>query len=85
MWLVRLLMMVVIAFLVFFAFTSLAATFSRWLRPGTGQRKSCPKCHDTGWIAVEGSTQRACECGMIRRGPPGKVIDIQKGDEKGQR
>ena len=41
-------------------------------KPARG--RLCSKCRGTGWIAVEGATHRACDCGILPEETKGRIV-----------
>ncbi len=40
----------------------------------SNRRRLCPKCRGTGWIAIEGATHRACNCGILPDETRGRIV-----------
>ena len=75
MWLIRMLQFVLAAFLMSLIARSVLAFMTGLSGGRSNRRRRCPKCRDTGWVAVEGSTHRACDCGILPDETRGRIIN----------
>lgn len=76
MFIIRILLFVVLALLAFVVYGAIAA-FVSGLRGLTSNRKPlCPNCRGTGWVTLDRSTQRSCDCGIVPAEKKGPIIDV---------
>ena len=78
MFLIRILRFILFGFLLtLIARTALA--FVSGLSGGrSDRRRLCSKCRGTGWIAIEGATHRACDCGVLPDETRGRIVEPPK-------
>ena len=74
MWLIYVLRFILAAFLLTLIARSVLAFMTGLSGGRSDRRRLCPKCRGTGWIAVEGATHRACDCGILPDETKGRIV-----------
>jgi len=74
--LIRVLRFVLMALLTIMLVRSVVALVSGLFGRTTSHRaRVCPNCRGTGWVAVDATTQRACDCGVLPEVTQGRILD----------
>ncbi len=72
--LIRILRFILAGFLVALIGRTVLAFVSGLSGDKPNRRRLCSKCRGTGWIAVEGATHRACDCGILPEETKGRIV-----------
>ena len=78
MFLFRILQFILFGFLLTLIARTALAFISGLTSGGRGRGRLCSKCRGTGWIAIEGATHRACDCGILPDETGGRIVNPSK-------
>jgi len=74
MWIIRILRYVLLAGFAVVLARSVTAFMSALFGARPRPKGLCPKCGGTGWVAVDATTQRACDCGVLPEETQGRIL-----------